>query len=141
MVGNTYVDRKFSALTLLQPHLWNFTSPYSQSHGNPPRLHYMSHYFNSWNLISGVIADCFRNLTGADILLSFPLIAGRGRAGLTKVKYPKLYDYIDRLREEQGYKKAAEKIIALEGSFDETIWCRSVLCRPVEQFLIPNSLR
>ncbi|KAF8864197.1 glutathione S-transferase I [Acephala macrosclerotiorum] len=63
---------------------------------------------------------CGPNLTGADILLSFPLIAGRGRAGLTKEKYPLLYQYIDRLREEPGYKKAAQKIIEIEGSFDET---------------------
>jgi glutathione S-transferase len=54
-------------------------------------------------------------------LLSFPLIAGRDRAGLTKAKYPKLYDYIDSLREAPGYLKAKEKIIEIEGSFDESL--------------------
>lgn len=39
---------------------------------------------------------------------------------MTSDKYPKLYEYVDRLREEPGYKKAAEKIIEIEGSFDET---------------------
>ncbi|KAE8451301.1 hypothetical protein EG329_004466 [Mollisiaceae sp. DMI_Dod_QoI] len=63
---------------------------------------------------------CGPHLTGADILLSFPLIAGRSRAGLTKEKYPKLYAYVDRLREEPGYKKAAQKIIEIEGKFEET---------------------
>lgn len=64
---------------------------------------------------------CGPNLTGADILLSFPLIAGRDRAGLTKAKYPKLYDYVDRLRDAPGYQKAKEKIIEIEGSFDESL--------------------
>jgi len=63
---------------------------------------------------------CGPHLTGADILLSFPLIAGRGRAGITEEKYPKLWAYIDRLEEEPGYKKAAQKIVEIEGSFEAT---------------------
>jgi glutathione S-transferase len=61
---------------------------------------------------------CGPNLTGADILLSFPLIAGRGRSGLTKEKYPKLYAYVDKLENEPGYKKAAEKITDIDGKFE-----------------------
>jgi glutathione S-transferase len=63
---------------------------------------------------------CGPNLTGADILLSFPLIAGRGRSGLTKEKYPKLSAYIDRLETSPGYKKAAEKITEIDGKFEAT---------------------
>jgi len=63
---------------------------------------------------------CGPNLTGADIMLSFPLIAGSSRAGLTKEKYPKLHGYIDRLEQEPGYKKAAEKIIEIDGKFEAT---------------------
>lgn len=63
---------------------------------------------------------CGPNLTGADILLSFPLIAGSKRAGLTKEKYPKLYDYVERLEQEPGYKKAAEKITEIDGKFEAT---------------------
>jgi glutathione S-transferase len=61
---------------------------------------------------------CGPHLTGADILLSFPLIAGRVRAGLTKEKYPKLYEYVDRLEAEAGYKRAVQKIIEVEGKFE-----------------------
>jgi len=61
---------------------------------------------------------CGQYLTGADILLSFPLIAGRHRTGLTKELYPKLWAYIDRLENEPGYKKAADKIIEIDGKFE-----------------------
>ncbi len=63
---------------------------------------------------------CGSNLTGADILLSFPLIAGSKRVGLTKEKYPKLYAYVDKLEQEPGYMKAAEKIIEIDGKFEAT---------------------
>ncbi|RDW71237.1 hypothetical protein BP6252_07800 [Coleophoma cylindrospora] len=61
---------------------------------------------------------CGPKLTAADILMSFPLIAARGRAGLTQEKYPKLWAYVERLEEEPGYKKAAEKIIEIDGKFE-----------------------
>jgi len=49
------------------------------------------------------------------------LIAGRNRAGLAKEKYPKLCAYIDRLEAEPGYKKAADKIVGLDGKFEASI--------------------
>ncbi|MCJ1280085.1 hypothetical protein MMC21_007910 [Puttea exsequens] len=61
---------------------------------------------------------CGAHLTGADILMSFPLGAVRGQSGLTKEAFPKLWDYVDRLQNEEGYKKAAQKIIEIEGSYD-----------------------
>jgi len=65
---------------------------------------------------------CGPNLTGADILMSFPLIAGRGRSGqLTKEKYPKLWAYVDALEAEPGYKKAADKIIEIDGKFEASV--------------------
>jgi glutathione S-transferase len=54
-------------------------------------------------------------------LLSFPLIAGGSRAGLTKEKYPTLHAYVERLENEPGYKKAADKIIEIEGNFEATL--------------------
>lgn len=63
---------------------------------------------------------CGPHLTGADILLSFPLIAGKERAGITKEAYPKLFEYIERLENEPGYKKAADKIIEIDGKFEAT---------------------
>jgi glutathione S-transferase len=61
---------------------------------------------------------CGPHLTGADILLSFPLLAGRNRKMLTPETYPKLSAYISRLEVEPGYKKAAEKITEIEGKFE-----------------------
>jgi glutathione S-transferase len=61
---------------------------------------------------------CGPHLTAADILLSFPLLAARNRLpGLKKDKYPLLWGYIEKLEQEQGYKKAANKIIEIEGRF------------------------
>ncbi|KAF4627262.1 hypothetical protein G7Y89_g10898 [Cudoniella acicularis] len=61
---------------------------------------------------------CGTQLTGADILMSYPLIAGKGRAGLTKESYPKLSEYVERLENEPGYVKAVEKIVEIEGKFE-----------------------
>jgi glutathione S-transferase len=61
---------------------------------------------------------CGPNLTGADILLSFGLIAAKGRSAmLSEAKYPLLMNYVTRLENEPGYLKAVEKIIAIDGSF------------------------
>lgn len=64
---------------------------------------------------------CGPRLTGADIMLSFALIAARGRAGLTQEKYPLLFAYVGRLEEEDGYKKAVEKIVEIDGKFEAMI--------------------
>lgn len=61
---------------------------------------------------------CGPNLTGADVLMSYPLIAGKGRAGLSKEKYPTLYAYVEILEAEPGYKTAVEKIVEIEGKFE-----------------------
>ncbi|SZF01510.1 unnamed protein product [Blumeria hordei] len=64
---------------------------------------------------------CGQNLTGADILMSFPLIAAKSKSsltGLTEAKYPVLSAYVDGLEKEPGYKKAVEKIIEIEGKFE-----------------------
>jgi glutathione S-transferase len=53
---------------------------------------------------------CGRNLTGADIIMIFPLEAAHGRAGLTAEKYPKLSAYIGRLHEREAYKRAIKKV-------------------------------
>lgn len=64
---------------------------------------------------------CGPNLTGADIILSFPLIAGHKRTGVTSATYPKLLAYIELLENEPGYKKAVEKIIEIDGKFEVTV--------------------
>jgi len=50
----------------------------------------------------------------------YPLIAGKGRAGLTQEKYPILFAFAGRLEEEPGYKKACDKIVEIDGKFEAT---------------------
>ncbi|KAI4112297.1 MAG: hypothetical protein LQ338_008328 [Usnochroma carphineum] len=64
---------------------------------------------------------CGSKLTGADILMSFPLGAAKGRVGFTKEKHPALWAYVDRLEEMEGFKRAVQKIIDVEGSYDPAL--------------------
>ncbi|KAH7203672.1 hypothetical protein DER44DRAFT_668272 [Fusarium oxysporum] len=66
---------------------------------------------------------CGPQLTAADILLSFPLIAakedldnfGTFENGSWKSEFPKVAEYIDLIENEEGYKKSVEKIIEIDG--------------------------
>lgn len=60
---------------------------------------------------------CGKDLTAADIMLSFPLEAGKGRSGFSEQQYPKIWAYIDRLHEREAYKRSVQKIVELEGEF------------------------
>jgi len=68
---------------------------------------------------------CGDQITTADILLSFPLIAAKDRVqgmgefekGTPEKTFPKLYEYISRLEKEPGYKKSTDKIREIEGDF------------------------
>ncbi len=70
---------------------------------------------------------CGEHLTGADIMLAYPLIAGKeGGMYNNDLKwdkdsfeetYPKVSEYIDRLAREPGWLKSIEKIKDVEGSF------------------------
>lgn len=69
---------------------------------------------------------CGRNLTGADIMLSYPLIAGKDGAfdtmgtwekGSFEQTFPKLHAYIGRLAEEPGWKRSVDKIKEMEGGY------------------------
>lgn len=64
---------------------------------------------------------CGTQLTGADILMSFPLGAAKGRSGFSKEKHPKLWAYFDRMEALDGYKKAVQKIVDVEGSYDPSL--------------------
>ncbi|KAI1368434.1 putative glutathione S-transferase [Xylaria arbuscula] len=67
---------------------------------------------------------CGKNLTSADVLLSFGLLSVRGKledygswpAGGPKEVYPKLFAYSARLESEPGYKKSVEKIKEIDSS-------------------------
>ena len=64
---------------------------------------------------------CGSKLTGADILLSFPLGAAKGRTSFSKEIHPKLWAYVDRLEALEAYKKAVQKIIDVDGSYDPSL--------------------
>ena len=64
---------------------------------------------------------CGPELSGADFMMSFPLLASTGRAGLTKQKYPNLWAYVERLESIESYKRAVQKIIDIEGKYDPLI--------------------
>lgn len=54
-----------------------------------------------------------KDLTAADILMSFPLIAGKSKINATK--FPKLTALIDRYEAHPGYKNAIKKIEDVSG--------------------------
>ena len=64
---------------------------------------------------------CGPELTAADILMSFPLSAAKGRAGFSEEKHPKLWAYVDKLEATEGYKRAVQKIVEVEGSYDPSL--------------------
>ncbi|KAJ6491731.1 glutathione S-transferase-like protein [Mycena vitilis] len=66
---------------------------------------------------------CGDKLTGADMLMSFPVIivtsgmGDRGPAGMNKETFPKLFAYAEELQKSDSYKRAVDKIVALEGEY------------------------
>lgn len=52
---------------------------------------------------------CGTELTGADIMLVYPLENARASAGMTPAKYPKADAYVNRLQERPAYKRAIAK--------------------------------
>lgn len=71
---------------------------------------------------------CGGQLTAADILISYPLLAARGRFAHLAVNgkklsdaYPKLWAYVDRLTAEAGYKKGVAKIEETTGEEDSML--------------------
>lgn len=60
---------------------------------------------------------CGRDLTAADILMSFPMEAGQSRSGMSKDNFPLMWAYVDLLHEREAYKRAVKKIEEIEGSF------------------------
>lgn len=54
-----------------------------------------------------------KDLTAADIMMSFPLVAGRSK--IDKTKFPKLTALIDRYESCDGYKNSIKKIEDVSG--------------------------
>lgn len=61
---------------------------------------------------------CGKELTAADILISFPIIAAMIRLPGVAEKYRNVKAYADRLQATEGYKKAVKKIEEVEGKFE-----------------------
>ncbi|KAJ7032744.1 hypothetical protein C8F04DRAFT_1235150 [Mycena alexandri] len=65
---------------------------------------------------------CGAHLTGADILMSYPLLIAQipqdGHSPLNKEAYPKLWEYAELLKESPGNKRAIEKIVAIGGEYN-----------------------
>jgi len=64
---------------------------------------------------------CGKDLTAADILMSFPLEAGKGRSGMSRESNPLVWAYIDRLHEHESYKRSVRKIEEVEGTFKSNL--------------------
>ncbi|KAJ7104564.1 glutathione S-transferase-like protein [Mycena crocata] len=65
---------------------------------------------------------CGSKLTGADIMMSFPVMivtSGEGDRGplMTKETHPKLFAYAETLKASESYKRAVDKVVALEGEY------------------------
>ncbi|KAI1608455.1 glutathione S-transferase [Exophiala viscosa] len=106
--------------------VWFFIKPITASVASTVEAGFLTRNFkNHYDFLEGQLATspdggkflCGRDLTGADIMLSFPLEAGQTRSGFTREQYPKIWDYVDRLHDRQAYKRATAKIIEVEGRF------------------------
>lgn len=67
---------------------------------------------------------CGKELTAADILMSFAVIAVSGRMLKDKKnrdKYPLFAAYAKRLEEAEGYKRAVKKIEEIDGKFSASM--------------------
>lgn len=67
---------------------------------------------------------CGDKLTAADILMSFPILTAKDRfkdAGAWKpsleAQFPRVWAYLERLENEEGYKRSIKKIEELDGKF------------------------
>ncbi|RVX72023.1 hypothetical protein B0A52_04621 [Exophiala mesophila] len=60
---------------------------------------------------------CGKDLTAADMMLSFPLEAGRTRSGMSPENYPLIWAWVDRIHQQDSYKRATQKIVDIDRSF------------------------
>lgn len=61
---------------------------------------------------------CGADLTGADIMMSFPLAAAKSKSFFTAKEHPKLCAYVERMEAMEAYKKAVQKIVEVEGKYE-----------------------
>lgn len=86
-------------------------------------------FLNEQLATSGGRYLCSDELTAADILMSFPLIAASGRwndmgdfeGGSWDKAYPKVKEYVDLLQQNEGYKRSIAKIEEVDGKFSPSL--------------------
>ena len=61
---------------------------------------------------------CGAHLSGADIMLSFPMQGARWGKWLNEKDHPKLWAFVDRVEVAESFKRAAKKIEDVDGKFD-----------------------
>lgn len=94
-----------------------------------PNAHKHLKFLNSQLETSSGKYLCGDKLTAADILLSFPLIAAKGRfddfgtweGGSWKKEFPKLFAYVEMLEAEEGYVRSVEKVKEIDGEFSSAL--------------------
>ncbi|GAT26876.1 glutathione S-transferase [Aspergillus luchuensis] len=64
---------------------------------------------------------CGTELTAADIMMSFPVIAMSGRLQDQLDKFPLLAKYAERLQKEEGYIRAVKKVEEVDGKFEASL--------------------
>lgn len=86
-------------------------------------------FLNEQLATSGGKYLCGEKLTAADILMSFPVIAGSGRfndlghfeGGSWETQFPRVAEYAKVLQAEEGYKRSVAKIEAIDGKFEASL--------------------
>ncbi|KAF9887366.1 hypothetical protein FE257_010221 [Aspergillus nanangensis] len=63
---------------------------------------------------------CGSQVTAADIMMSFPVIAASMRLPFGE-KYPMLAAYVEKLQEQDGYKRAVAKVEEVDGTFSASL--------------------
>ncbi|GAO18218.1 uncharacterized protein UV8b_06287 [Ustilaginoidea virens] len=72
---------------------------------------------------------CGDKLSAADILMSFPLIAGSARFdelgtwkdGSWRNEFPRVREYVELLEAEPGYRRSVEKVEAIDGKYESSL--------------------
>ncbi|MCJ1308586.1 hypothetical protein MMC25_002239 [Agyrium rufum] len=65
---------------------------------------------------------CGKNVTAADILMSFPVGAAKQASLIPKEKYPKICAYVEKLESLESFKRAQKRINDTEGTFNKTAY-------------------
>lgn len=126
-IGNAYIP---SIVIKDGPQTPFFIKPLTREIGKRVEAAFITRNLeSSFSYIEGLISSspdngqflCGPELTGADILMVYPLEAAMGRAGLDKEKYPKTCAYVGRLQQRDAYKKAVQRIIDETGEYNPSL--------------------